>query len=417
MKKGRKLISGMLSGVLIISLALPVNATEVQEAQQKVDQLESQKETAEAEQNSLQAQVNELSGAIRQSTEDLAQKKEEIDVAEQELVNAKVEENEQYDSMKLRIKYMYEKGNINLIEVFMEAESFSDFVNKAEYIAQLTRYDREKLEEFQETVEQVKEKEEALQVEYEELAEIQDSLSAQKAEAETLLSQKSSELAAIEADLTQMQVQLQAAQEAERKRQEAIEAEAQRQAALKAQEEARLAAEKKAQEELKAQQASSSSSTSSSSSSSSSGSVSSSNSSSSSSVVVSGSGYFTHPCPGMSYQSSYFGEVRLGIGDTTPHKGHDYAASAGTPIYAAAAGTVVIAGYSYSAGYWVVINHGNGLVSKYMHMCEMPMVSAGSRVAKGQQIGKVGTTGQSTGNHLHFQVELNGVAVNPSNYM
>ena len=133
--------------------------------------------------------------------------------------------------------------------------------------------------------------------------------------------------------------------------------------------------------------------------------------------VVSGNGYFTHPCPGMSSQSSYFGEVRQGIGDPNPHKGNDYAAPAGTPIYAAAAGTVTIADYSSSAGYWVVINHGNGLVTKYMHMYQRPLVSADQTVQKGQHIGGVGTTGMSTGNHLHFQVELNGEAVNPSNYM
>ena len=119
----------------------------------------------------------------------------------------------------------------------------------------------------------------------------------------------------------------------------------------------------------------------------------------------------------MSYQSSYFGEVRQGIGDPNPHKGHDYAAPAGTPIYAAAAGTVIIAGYSASAGNWVVISHGNGLVTKYMHMYRTPLVSAGQKVVKGQHIGGVGTTGQSTGNHLHFQVEVDGVAVNPSIYM
>ena len=109
--------------------------------------------------------------------------------------------------------------------------------------------------------------------------------------------------------------------------------------------------------------------------------------------------------------------MRQGIGDTRPHKGHDYAAPRGTPIYAAAAGTVVIAGWSDSAGNWVVISHGNGLVTKYMHMYQSPAVSAGDKVVKGQYIGGVGTTGQSTGNHLHFQVELNGEAVNPDLYM
>ena len=135
---------------------------------------------------------------------------------------------------------------------------------------------------------------------------------------------------------------------------------------------------------------------------------------SSSGNVVSGNGYFTHPCPGMTYQSSYFGEVRAF--DPRPHKGNDYAAPTGTPTYAAAAGTVVIAGWSNSAGNWVVINHGNGLVTKYMHHSAI-CVSAGQKVAKGQQIGYVGSTGYSSGAHLHFQVELNGTAVNPNTYL
>jgi len=245
----------------------------------------------------------------------------------------------------------------------------------------LSKYDRDKLDDFQDAVEKVEEREKNLQAEYEELTEIQDSLIAQKAEAQTLLAQKSSELDDIEDELDNVRAQIRAAEEAEKKKQEAADA-------------------------AKPNTGGSSS-----------GGSSSGGQTSSKPPVVSGNGFFTHPCPGMSYQSSYFGEIRYGIGDTRPHKGHDYAAPAGTPIYAAAAGTVTLAGYSSSAGYWVVINHGNGLVSKYMHMYRMPFVSTGQKVVKGQHIGGVGTTGQSTGNHLHFQVELNGTPVNPSNYM
>ena len=130
-------------------------------------------------------------------------------------------------------------------------------------------------------------------------------------------------------------------------------------------------------------------------------------------VVISGNGQFTHPCPGMTCQTSYFGEIReFEIGG---HKGNDYAAPVGTPTYAAAAGTVIIAGWSDSAGNWVVIDHGGGLTTKYMHHSRI-LVSAGQTVEKGQQIGEVGSTGQSTGPHLHFQVEVNGVAVNPDDY-
>ena len=105
-------------------------------------------------------------------------------------------------------------------------------------------------------------------------------------------------------------------------------------------------------------------------------------------VVISGNGQFTHPCPGMTCQTSYFGEIReFEVGG---HKGNDYAAPVGTPTYAAAAGTVIIAGWSDSAGNWVVIDHGGGLTTKYMHHSRI-LVSAGQTVEKGQQIGEVGS--------------------------
>ncbi|MGI6216727.1 MAG: murein hydrolase activator EnvC family protein [Coriobacteriales bacterium] len=130
--------------------------------------------------------------------------------------------------------------------------------------------------------------------------------------------------------------------------------------------------------------------------------------------VVTGSGEFTHPCPGYSSISSTFGYRSF---DNSFHKGVDFAASQGTPVYAAASGTVLIAGYSSTAGNWVVISHGNGLVTKYMHMATTPYVHAGQTVSKGTNIGVVGSTGNSTGPHLHFQVEVNGTAVNPMLYL
>ena len=74
------------------------------------------------------------------------------------------------------------------------------------------------------------------------------------------------------------------------------------------------------------------------------------------------------------------------------------------------------AGYSPSAGNWIVINHGDGFVTKYMHLSSIN-VNEGDEVRKGQKIGGVGSTGNSTGPHLHFQVELNGTPVNPENYL
>jgi murein DD-endopeptidase MepM/ murein hydrolase activator NlpD len=120
-------------------------------------------------------------------------------------------------------------------------------------------------------------------------------------------------------------------------------------------------------------------------------------------------GDFVHPCPSGSI-SSTFGWRDF---DHSYHQGLDLAAPTGAPIYAARGGTVIISGYNGSAGYWVVIAHGGGLVTKYMHAYQQPNVSAGQSVSAGDLIAGVGNTGNSFGAHLHFQLEINGVAVDP----
>ncbi|WP_394684134.1 M23 family metallopeptidase, partial [Schaedlerella sp.] len=129
-------------------------------------------------------------------------------------------------------------------------------------------------------------------------------------------------------------------------------------------------------------------------------------------VVISGNGQLTNPCPSGSV-SSTFGYRTF---DNSFHNGLDLAASSGAPTYAADSGTVLIAGWSDSAGNWVVIDHGNGMVTKYMHHSALA-VTAGQSVSKGQQVGYVGSTGYSSGPHLHFQVEMNGSPVNPQIYL
>ena len=315
------------------------------------------------------------SGAV---TIDEAQKKAD------ELQSQKSAAQAEKDTLAAKLNSIIDQMN----KTQEELSNIGDLLNKAEYVSKLSSYDRDMLVAFQETVKAVEEKEAKLKDEYEKLNTLQTSLVSQQTEAQNLISSKEAQIAEIQNQITDnanILADLKAkAEEAKRLQEE--------QAAAAA---AAAAAKKN-----------------------NSGSSSSNGSSSSrpasSGNVVSGSGYFTHPCPGMTYQSSYFGEVRSF--DSRPHKGNDYAAPTGTPTYAAAAGTVITAGWSNSAGNWVVISHGNGLVTKYMHHSSI-CVSAGQRVAKGQQIGYVGSTGYSTGAHLHFQVELNGTPVNPNNYM
>ena len=387
-KRTKRILSGGLIFVMSFGMVINVNATTIDEAQQKADALEQQKSTAEAEKNSLNTQLNTILGEMEDAQTKLADKQTEIEEAEEELVQAKVEENTQYQSMKKRIKYMYENGNSQVIELLMESENIGEFLNKAEYISQISEYDRDMLDEFQAVVKEVEAEEAALQTEYEELEVLRDDLLVKQSNLESLLSEKNLQISDLEKQIGDNAALLQdliAQAEAERMKQE--------QAAAAAAAAAQQAAQQQAAQN-------------------------SGNSGGGSSYVppvidnvVSGNGQFTNPCPA-GYVSSTFGYRDF---DSSFHKGLDLAAPEGTPTYAAADGVVLIAGWSDSAGNWIVIDHGNGFVGKYMHHSGL-LVSAGQTVTKGQPIGLVGNTGNSFGAHLHFQLELNGAPVDPQAY-
>lgn len=109
---------------------------------------------------------------------------------------------------------------------------------------------------------------------------------------------------------------------------------------------------------------------------------------------------------------------RFGWRSRDNHKGIDIAADKGTAIYAAAAGTVTVSQYGYGGGYgnYIIISHGNGVQTLYGHCSEL-CVSQGQYVSQGQLIAKVGSTGISTGNHLHLEIRVNGIAQDPQNYL
>ena len=386
MTKRRRIANCMIAGVLSLSFIMPTYATDLSDAQQKAQQLEEQKKAAESEKSSLAEQLNTIVTDMKKSEEDMTKKESEIEKAEEELVNAKVDKQNQYESMKKRIRFMYENGNTGFIEILCSSKSIGEFLNNAEYISTISGYDRNMLVEFQKVVTDVENQEAELKKEYKQLQTMQDDLIAKQDNVNQLLTSKQSEIQKLDSELGDTKDKLAqleaAAAAAEKKQKEAAEA---------------AAAAKKAQAAAASKNTGSSSS-------------------SAGSPVVSGNGTFTHPCPA-GYISSPFGYRTQPIaGASTNHKGIDFAAATGTPIYAAAAGTVISAGYAGNAGNLLVINHGNGLLTYYMH-CSKIYVSAGQKVSKGQNVAAVGTTGNSTGLHLHFQVMLNGTPVNPANYL
>ena len=129
-------------------------------------------------------------------------------------------------------------------------------------------------------------------------------------------------------------------------------------------------------------------------------------------------GTFTFPLPANVYRiTSYYGNRKDPFtGKTAYHSGYDFACAKGTKIYAADSGTVVIAKWNGGYGNCVTINHGGGIMTLYGHCSEL-LVTAGQKVSRGDVIAKVGSTGRSTGNHLHFEVRKNGSVIDPSPYI
>ena len=369
MIRRKKALSFLLVLVLCLGMAIQANATEISETQKKAEELEKKKKDAEKEKQSLEKQLESIVSEMEGTKTKIEEKETEISAKEEELIQAKVDENDQYESMKKRIKYMYENGNTQFVEILCESKSIGEFLNNAEYITTISEYDRTMLVEFQAVVKDVEEQEAALQAEYDELETMQNDLITKQDSVTELMESKDAEIEQISSDLGDTKDKLSELQAAA------------------------AAAERKQQEKNSGY------------------------SNNAGASVITGNGTFTHPCPGYTYISSEFGYREQPIaGASTNHKGMDFAAPAGTPIYAAASGTVTSASYSDNAGNMIVINHGNGLQTYYMH-CNSMYVRAGQTVSKGQNIGAVGSTGNSSGPHLHFQVMQNGTPVNPRNYL
>ena len=355
----------------------------------KLDELNKLKQDAAAYITKLDKELSGVEAEISKMETEIETLEGQITTTTAELDDAKAEEDKQYASMKKRIKFMYEHSNDNIIDVLFGSKSFSDMVNKTEYISNVSQYDRSKLDEFIELREAAKLKKEQLEGEKEVLEETRAEIVDRKNSIEKLQTDKQKEIssynakiAASENELAGMQAdmsKIQAAIKAEENNIAAIEAEIRRQ-----EEEARKKAEAAGQPFT---------------------------------PMTAGDISFTWPCPGASRITSSFGDRESPTeGASTNHKGVDVGAASGTAIVAAASGTVVIATYSASAGNYVMISHGGGVYTVYMHMSSIG-VSKGQTVSRGSKIGAVGSTGYSTGPHLHFGIRINGGYVNPLNYV
>lgn len=216
-KYGRMLLVSLVASSLIVT---PVCAAP------KTESLEAQKAAAEDEASALQQELVELLDKMGRLEEDLIVKGEEIIQAEEDLDKAKKLEEEQYEAMKLRIKYMYEEGTTTALETLVSAESFSDLLNKAEYVAEVHIYDRSKLQEYVDTKQSVEDLKEQLVEEQASMQSMQAEYEAEEATLTTTLEEKREEIAGFD---EQIQAAAEAAAREAEERQAAEREAAQRQ--------------------------------------------------------------------------------------------------------------------------------------------------------------------------------------------
>ncbi len=341
-----------------------------------VSGLKSAKKDLEAYVTELDANLTEVEEKIEDLKKMISEKEDEIEEATTDLEEAEETQRLQYENMKKRIKFLYEKGDTFYLDLIFTASSYADMLNKADYAEKMSEYDAEKLEEYKETCEYIA----ACKADLESDKEVLDLAKAQVEEEQenlsTLIAAKTDEINATELDINNKEAAIKqleadaAAQDAAIKQLEQIVAEEKR---------------KLAEESGK--------------------------------VLTYDGGMFKWPAPSYTRISDDYGNrIHPTLGVKQFHNGVDMAAPGGSPILAAYDGEVVASSYNATMGNYIMIDHGDSLYTIYMHASAL-YVSKGDYVSKGQKIGAVGTTGRSTGNHLHFSVRKNGSYVSPWNYL
>ncbi|MCQ2525460.1 MAG: peptidoglycan DD-metalloendopeptidase family protein [Lachnospiraceae bacterium] len=341
------------------------------------NELEQQKDDLAAYITELDAKMAELQYNIEDISDQIYLKEADIAATEIELESARADEEERYQAMIVRMRLMYERDDSSVLSSLLGATSLRDLLNRMDYIEAIVSYDRQAWEELKAARQYVELCEEELELEKELLDESLAAIEEEEANMELLLEEKAAQLEAYNQSIAESQAEID-------KYNSQINSEDAEIALL----EQAILTEK---QQIYAQQ---------------------------NLQTLYDGGSFVFPIASYRYISSKYGYRTHPItGQQNKfHSGVDLAADYGTAIYAAYSGIVASAGYNSSMGNYVMINHGGGLYTIYMHASSL-CVSEGDAVATGQTIAKVGSTGASTGNHLHFTVRKDGNYVDPNDYV
>lgn len=366
--------------VLVALIAVPFSnsfAKSKEELLKEEQELNQRIKNAEQQAAALRedsAKQMELVASLRQQTEAMQEKIDKLNTgidslqAEIAELNEKIEiQQNKYDEKwadyQDRLRALYVSGSVSNLEILLSADDMSDLLIRAELISSISKQDQAVINELVEVMDEIGQ-------DKKKLTDNKASLDEDKAEVEQQKAVLDTSMAEREAIIAELEQQANAFTESEEyhkdtEQLEKIEKEMQRLANMEI------------------------------------------------SGGVSGTGQMTLPCPGYSYVSANYPYYPSG----SFHGGVDFAAPYGTAIVAADTGTVIAANYwNYSFGYHVMISHGGGITTLYGHASQI-LVRVGQNVKKGQVIARVGSTGNSTGNHLHFEVRVNGQRENPWEYL
>lgn len=426
-------LAGIMAALMLLTLIvglIPMDASAVtsdklEDLKQQIKDLEGQQDEIQDEIDALQDQIDENMGEMERLVAEKSIIEQEVGLLTQQVWNindqiaayglliadkqdeldeALALQQELKEKNKERIRAMEEGITVSYWSVLLNSNSFAEFLDRMNMVEEIAEADKRRLQEMQQAAEAVAAAQAELETEKDaleqtklELNEKQALLDVKMAEVDELLVQLNARgqeyeelVAKAEEDEEALIQQIAKAEKEYNKEKDRLEEEER-----KRREEEERKKQEAAQQQQQQQQGSSTKPPSS----------------------VTDGITWVMPCSYRYLSSPYGWRIHPVYGDWRFHSGVDLAGKGGTPIYASRSGTVTAASYNSGNGYYVTINHGDGFSTSYLHMQSSPSVSKGDYVVAGQVIGYMGSTGVSTGNHLHFTVYYNGNTVNPADYI
>ena len=356
----------IISAALICSMLFSANIyiyTNAESTESKLKANQEKQEELDDKINNLNEKTEKIEEKIKSSNERIEKINKESEKLKKEIKQLEEDITSNQESLAERLKVINNNYTLGYLKVILSSNSISDFLNNIYIVQEVVKQDKQMLNDLENNKNEIKDKKEILDKNKEEEKVIKDELVKDKE------------------NLDKDKIELKNLKEELVKEEEELEKKLQKIAAQK------TAASSDSNNLV--------------------------NSNSSSTVISNGS----WPVPGYSRVSSPFGyRIHPVLGIKKLHTGIDIPAPTGTPTVAVSSGTVIYSGVQGSYGNTVMIQHDNGLVSLYAHNSSL-VVNVGDKVKKGQVVAKIGSTGRSTGPHLHFEIRVNGTAQNPLNYL